>query len=53
MAEAVRNAHALGVPLEAALNAATTVPARLAGAAPPGVVVLDDRLEVQRVLVSP
>ena len=35
------------------LAAATSVPARLAGAAPSGVVVLDDRLEVQRVLVSP
>jgi N-acetylglucosamine-6-phosphate deacetylase len=53
MAEAVRNAHALGIPLEEVLDAATTVPARLAGTALRGVVVLDDRLEVQRVLVSP
>lgn len=53
MAEAVRNTYALGVPLEEVLAAATSVPARLAGAAPSGVVVLDDRLEVQRVLVSP
>ena len=53
MAEAVRNAHAFGVPLETALQAATTVPARLAGTTPNGVLVLDDRLEVQRVLLSP
>ena len=53
MAEAVRNAHALGIPLEEVLDAAITVPARLAGTTPRGVVVLDDRLEVQRVLVSP
>ena len=32
MIEAVRNLHALGVPLEAALDAATAVPARVIGA---------------------
>ena len=53
MAQAVRNAHALGVPLEQALAAATATPARLAKTQPSGVVVLDDRLEVQRVLLSP
>jgi N-acetylglucosamine-6-phosphate deacetylase len=50
MAEAVRNAVAFGIPLETALAAATSVPARLAGTTPRGVVVLDDALEVQRVL---
>jgi N-acetylglucosamine-6-phosphate deacetylase len=61
MIEAVRNLHALGVELEAALAAASTVPARILGradlgrlavGAPADVVVLDDRLEVQRVLVA-
>jgi N-acetylglucosamine-6-phosphate deacetylase len=60
MAEAVRNLHALGVPLEDALAAATSIPAALAGrpdlgrlapGAPADVVVLDDALEVQRVLL--
>ena len=50
MAEAVRNTHALGIALEDALAAATTIPARLAGTEPRGVLVLDDRLEVRRVL---
>ena len=50
MAEAVRNAHAMGVPLEQALTAATSTPARLANTEPRGVLVLDDRLEVERVL---
>jgi N-acetylglucosamine-6-phosphate deacetylase len=62
LAEAVRNLHALGVPLEDALAAATSIPAALAdrpdlGVLTPGaradVVVLDDALEVQRVLLSP
>ena len=53
LAQAVRNAHALGVPLEQVLAAATTTPARLAETQPSGVVVLDDRLEIQRVLLSP
>jgi N-acetylglucosamine-6-phosphate deacetylase len=61
LAQAVRNLHALGVPLEDALAAASGVPARLAGrpdlgrlepGAPADVVVLDDRLEVQRVLLG-
>ena len=52
---------ALGAPLEEALEAASSVPARIAGrpdlgrlavGAPADVVVLDDRLEVQRVLVA-
>jgi N-acetylglucosamine-6-phosphate deacetylase len=61
LAQAVRNLHALGVPLEDAVAAASHVPARLAGrsdlgrlepGAPADVVVLDDRLEVQRVLLG-
>jgi N-acetylglucosamine-6-phosphate deacetylase len=61
MIEAVRNLHALGAELEAALAAASTVPARIVGradlgrlavGAPADVVVLDDRLEVQRALVA-
>jgi N-acetylglucosamine-6-phosphate deacetylase len=61
MADAVRNLHGLGVELEDALAAASTVPARIVGredlgrlavGAPADVVVLDDRLEVQRVLVE-
>src|SRR5205085_5213228 len=50
MIEAVRNLHALGIPLPAAVGAATTVPARVLGLPHPGlelggpadVVVLDD-----------
>jgi N-acetylglucosamine-6-phosphate deacetylase len=61
MIEAVRNLVALGAPIEAALAAATEVPARIAGRADLGVlepgaradvVVLDDGLEIVRVLVS-
>ena len=61
MIEGVRNLHALGVPLEDALRAAATVPARIAGrpdlgrlapGAPADVVVLDDHLEIVRVLVD-
>jgi N-acetylglucosamine-6-phosphate deacetylase len=61
MIEAVRNLVALGAPLEAALGAATEVPARIAGkpelgTIEPGfaadVVVLDDSLEIVRVLVA-
>ena len=57
--DAVRNLHALGVPLVDAVGAATAVPAALAGrpelgALRPGaiadIVVLDDRLGVQTVL---
>jgi len=59
MIDAVRNLHALGVPLEEAVGAATEVPARLLGrsdvgvlepGAPADVVILDDRLEIQSVL---
>ena len=61
MIDAVRNLHALGVPLEEALEAAGGVPAwiagrpdlgRLAVGAPADLVVLDDRLDVQIVLVA-
>ena len=60
MIEAVRNLHSLGVPLADALDAATAVPSRIIGlaseglvaGAPADVVVLDDNLEVARVLVG-
>src|SRR4029453_10056478 len=61
MIEAVRNLHALGVPLEDALTAATAVPARViaepnAGRLEVGlaadIVVLDDSLEIERVLLG-
>jgi N-acetylglucosamine-6-phosphate deacetylase len=61
MIEAVRNLHALGIPFEDAVGAATSVPARILGRADLGVlepggladvVVLDDRLEIQAVLCS-
>jgi N-acetylglucosamine-6-phosphate deacetylase len=61
MIGAVRNLVALGAPVDAALAAASTVPAKIAGrpelgSIAPGsvadVVVLDDRLEVVRVLVG-
>jgi N-acetylglucosamine-6-phosphate deacetylase len=61
MPDAVRNLHALGVAFEDAVGAATAVPARVLGRADLGVlepgaaadvVVLDDRLEVARVLVA-
>jgi N-acetylglucosamine-6-phosphate deacetylase len=61
MIEAVRNLVALGAPLAGALAAASEVPARIAGhpelgtlepGAAADVVVLDDRLEVERVLVG-
>ena len=61
MLDAVRNLVALGAPLEQALDAAARVPARAgrvsgAGSLVPGsladVVVLDDALEVVRVLVG-
>ncbi len=59
MIDAVRNVHAHGVPLAEALTAATAIPAgvagradlgRLAPGAPADVVVLDDNLEIVRVL---
>jgi N-acetylglucosamine-6-phosphate deacetylase len=61
MDEAVRNLHALGVPLEDSLAAATSVPAGVIGAVdagrldvglPADVVILDDNLAVDRVLVA-
>ena len=61
MLDAVRNLHGLGVPLQDALNAASDTPARVIrrpdlGRLRPGaradVVILDDRLEVRRVLVN-
>jgi N-acetylglucosamine-6-phosphate deacetylase len=61
MLEAVRNLHALGVPLAEAVRAATEVPARIVkrtdlGVLEPGaradVVVLDDRLEIAQVVVG-
>jgi N-acetylglucosamine-6-phosphate deacetylase len=61
MIGAVRNLHALGIPFEDAVGAATTVPARILrrpdlGTLEPGgvadVVVLDDRLDVVNVLCA-
>jgi N-acetylglucosamine-6-phosphate deacetylase len=61
MLAAVRNSHALGVPLAAALAAATEAPARMArrpdlGRIVPGaradLVVLDDSLAITRVLLD-
>ncbi len=59
MLEAVRNLHALGAPLAAAVAAASAVPARVAGrglgklepGAPADVLILDDRLELRAVFV--
>ena len=61
MVEAVRNLHAMGVALDAALDAAAAVPARISGradlgriavGAPADIVILDDRLDVVQVLVA-
>ena len=61
MIEAVRNLHALGISLEDAVGAATTVPAGIVGRSDLGtlepggaadVVVLDDRLEIVNVLCA-
>ena len=61
MIDAVRNLHALGVPLEQAVAAGSTVPAQFVGrddagviepGAPADIVVLDDRLEIQTVLCT-
>jgi N-acetylglucosamine-6-phosphate deacetylase len=61
MIEAVRSLHALGAGFEGAVDAATRVPARIARVPELGhlqvghaadVVVLDDNLEIQRVLVG-
>jgi N-acetylglucosamine-6-phosphate deacetylase len=59
MLDAVRNSHALGIPLDAALRAATEAPARMArrpdlGRLEPGaradLLVLDESLELDQVL---
>jgi N-acetylglucosamine-6-phosphate deacetylase len=61
MIEAVRNLHALGVELGQALGAASTVPAgvlglpelgRLQPGSPADIVVVDDNLQIERVLVG-
>ena len=61
MHDAVRNLHALGVPLSEAIGAATIVPARIIGRPDLGVlepgaradiVVLDDRLDIARVIAG-
>jgi N-acetylglucosamine-6-phosphate deacetylase len=61
MPQAARNSHALGIPLAAALRAATEAPAAMArrpdlGRIAPGaradLVVLDDSLDVERVLLG-
>ena len=61
MADAFRNLHALGVPFEEAVDAATAVPARIIrrpdlGVLEPGsradVVVLDDRLDIAQVIAG-
>ncbi len=61
MAQAVRNLAELGVPLERALEAASTVPARVLGrvdigrlvpGGPADVVVIDDGLEVVQTIVG-
>jgi len=61
MVEAVQNLHALGVPFPQAVEAASTVPARVVGLStvgrlavelPADVVVLDDNLEIDRVFVG-
>jgi N-acetylglucosamine-6-phosphate deacetylase len=61
MIEAVRNLHALGVTIEETVDAATSTPARVLGehalgrldiGLPADVVVLNDRVEVERVYVA-
>jgi N-acetylglucosamine-6-phosphate deacetylase len=61
MIDAVRNLHALGIPLADAVGAATAVPARIAGrpelgvlepGGPADVLVLDDNLEIVRVVCA-
>ena len=61
MIEAVRNLHELGASFETAVEAATSTPARVLGDAglgrlgvglPADIVVLDDRLDIERVLVA-
>jgi len=61
MVEAVRNLHGLGVPIAEAVAAATSAPARILGEAelgrldvglPADIVVLTDRIEIERVIVG-
>ncbi len=61
MIEAVRNLHELGAPLPEAVAAATSTPARVLGepdlgrlgiGLPADLVILDDALEIERVLVA-
>lgn len=61
MIDAVRNVHALGIPFEDAIGAATTAPARILGrtdvgvlepGGPADVVVIDDRLDIVNVLCA-
>src|SRR6478736_6797868 len=61
MIEAVRNLHELGVPIEDAVGAATSTPARVLGdpqlgrldvGLPADLVVLTDAIEIERVLVG-
>lgn len=61
MIDAVKNVHALGIPFEDAIGAATAVPARILGrtdvgvlepGGPADVVVLDDRLDIVDVLCA-
>jgi N-acetylglucosamine-6-phosphate deacetylase len=61
MVDAVRNLHALGAPLEDAVDAATSVPAAFLGrtdigvlepGGPADIVVLDDRLDIVSVLCA-
>src|SRR5262249_21693521 len=61
MIEAVRYLHGLGAPIEDAVAAATLAPARILGdpllgrlavGSPADVVVLNDRVEIERVLVA-
>ena len=61
MIEAIRNLHALGVPFEEAIGAATATPARVLGDSelgridvglPADIVILDDSLDIERVLVA-
>jgi len=61
MIEAVRNLHTLGAPLEQAVAAATATPAHLLGdpdlgriapGLPADIVVLNDAIEIERVLVG-
>jgi N-acetylglucosamine-6-phosphate deacetylase len=61
MIDAVRNLHALGIPFEEAIGAATSVPARILGrtdvgvlepGGPADIVVIDDRLDIVHVLCS-